>query len=69
MSCFLQGTVELDDQIGLRYLASVVDFIVLFFLQGTVELDDQIEGLRYLASVVDFIDLDRVAIHGWSYGL
>ncbi|XP_063439501.1 dipeptidyl peptidase 9-like isoform X1 [Mytilus trossulus] len=35
---------------------------------GTVELDDQIEGLRYLASIVDFIDLDRVAIHGWSYG-
>ena len=47
---------------GLKYESYIKDKL------GTVELDDQIEGLRYLASVVDFIDLDRVAIHGWSYG-
>lgn len=35
---------------------------------GTVEIDDQVEGLQWLASQVDFIDLERVAIHGWSYG-
>ena len=32
------------------------------------EVEDQVEGLQYLASKVDFIDLNRVAIHGWSYG-
>lgn len=47
---------------GLKYESYIKDKL------GTVELDDQIEGLRYLASIVDFIDLDRVAIHGWSYG-
>ncbi|KAJ8311744.1 hypothetical protein KUTeg_011099 [Tegillarca granosa] len=35
---------------------------------GTVELDDQLEGLHWLAAKVDYIDLNRVAIHGWSYG-
>ncbi|XP_078189541.1 dipeptidyl peptidase 8 isoform X11 [Callithrix jacchus] len=36
--------------------------------QGQIEIDDQVEGLQYLASRYDFIDLDRVGIHGWSYG-
>lgn len=36
--------------------------------QGQIEIDDQVEGLQYLASQYDFIDLDRVGIHGWSYG-
>lgn len=36
--------------------------------QGQIEIDDQVEGLHYLASQYDFIDLDRVGIHGWSYG-
>lgn len=39
-----------------------------FFLQGQIEISDQVEGLQYLASQYEFIDLDRVGIHGWSYG-
>ena len=35
---------------------------------GTVELDDQVEALRILAEQLGYIDMDRVAIHGWSYG-
>lgn len=35
---------------------------------GTVELKDQVEVLRWLSETLGFIDLDRVAIHGWSYG-
>ena len=34
-----------------------------------MEIDDQVEGLMWLASQVDFIDTNRVAIHGWSYGM
>jgi len=33
-----------------------------------VEVADQVEGLTWLASQYSFIDMDRVAIHGWSYG-
>ena len=36
--------------------------------QGQVEIEDQVEGLHCLASEVDYVDLNRVAIHGWSYG-
>ncbi|CAK9293282.1 unnamed protein product [Gordionus sp. m RMFG-2023] len=35
---------------------------------GTIELDDQIEGLKYISEKTGLIDMDRVAIHGWSYG-
>ncbi|XP_078667472.1 dipeptidyl peptidase 9-like isoform X1 [Branchiostoma floridae x Branchiostoma belcheri] len=35
---------------------------------GSVEIEDQVEGLYWLAENVDYIDLNRVAIHGWSYG-
>lgn len=35
---------------------------------GTVELKDQVEVLRWLAETLGYIDLQRVAIHGWSYG-
>ncbi|XP_030751892.1 dipeptidyl peptidase 9 [Sitophilus oryzae] len=35
---------------------------------GTVELSDQVEVLRWLADTLGYIDLERVAIHGWSYG-
>ena len=35
---------------------------------GTVEIADQIEGLEYLSSTLGYIDMNRVAIHGWSYG-
>lgn len=35
---------------------------------GTVELSDQVEVLRLLAEKTGYIDLDRVALHGWSYG-
>ncbi|CAK8694929.1 dipeptidyl peptidase 9-like [Clavelina lepadiformis] len=35
---------------------------------GQIEINDQVEGILSLAKKVDFIDLDRVAIHGWSYG-
>lgn len=35
---------------------------------GTVELSDQVEMLQWLAENLGYIDMDRVAIHGWSYG-
>lgn len=35
---------------------------------GTVELGDQVEVLNWLSKNLDYIDMDRVAIHGWSYG-
>lgn len=35
---------------------------------GTVELADQVEVLRILAKELGFIDMNRIAIHGWSYG-
>lgn len=38
------------------------------YKMGQVEIDDQVEGLQYLAAKHSFIDLDRVGIHGWSYG-
>ncbi|XP_070618400.1 dipeptidyl peptidase 8 isoform X2 [Erythrolamprus reginae] len=38
------------------------------YKMGQIEISDQVEGLQYLASRYEFIDLDRVGIHGWSYG-
>ncbi|KAG8454462.1 hypothetical protein GDO86_000908 [Hymenochirus boettgeri] len=35
---------------------------------GQVEIQDQVEGLYFAAEQFGFVDLDRVAIHGWSYG-
>jgi len=35
---------------------------------GTVELNDQVEVLRWLTETTGYIDLNRVALHGWSYG-
>ncbi|XP_053986733.1 dipeptidyl peptidase 9 isoform X1 [Hylaeus volcanicus] len=35
---------------------------------GTVELNDQVEVLKWLAETTGYIDLNRVALHGWSYG-
>ncbi|XP_063979014.1 dipeptidyl peptidase 9 [Diachasmimorpha longicaudata] len=35
---------------------------------GLVELRDQVEVLRLLADKLGYIDLNRVALHGWSYG-
>lgn len=35
---------------------------------GSVELADQVEILTLLANDLGYIDMDRVAIHGWSYG-
>lgn len=35
---------------------------------GTVEIGDQVEMLQWLAEETGYIDVDRVAIHGWSYG-
>nr|XP_022905301.1 dipeptidyl peptidase 9-like [Onthophagus taurus] len=35
---------------------------------GTVELEDQVEVLKWLAESLKCIDMDRIAIHGWSYG-
>jgi len=35
---------------------------------GTVELNDQVEMLQWLAETTGYIDLNRVALHGWSYG-
>jgi dipeptidyl-peptidase 9 len=35
---------------------------------GQVEVADHVEVLQYLASTTNYIDLNRVAVHGWSYG-
>ncbi|XP_048485836.1 dipeptidyl peptidase 9 [Plutella xylostella] len=35
---------------------------------GQLELDDQVEVLQWLAKETGCIDMERVAIHGWSYG-
>ncbi|KAG9352070.1 hypothetical protein JZ751_020483 [Albula glossodonta] len=35
---------------------------------GQVEIQDQVEGLEHLSSRYTFLDMERVAIHGWSYG-
>ena len=35
---------------------------------GQVELTDQVEVLHWLSSVTGYLDLNRVGIHGWSYG-
>lgn len=35
---------------------------------GTVELADQVEVLKILSEALGYIDMNRVAIHGWSYG-
>lgn len=35
---------------------------------GRVELADQVEVLKKLADDLGYIDMDRIAIHGWSYG-
>ncbi|XP_055378183.1 dipeptidyl peptidase 8 [Condylostylus longicornis] len=35
---------------------------------GQVELQDQVEVLKILADQLGYIDINRVAIHGWSYG-
>lgn len=35
---------------------------------GQVELQDQVHALRILAEQLGYIDMNRVAIHGWSYG-
>lgn len=35
---------------------------------GDVEIEDQVEALQWLAENTGFIDMNRVAIHGWSYG-
>jgi len=35
---------------------------------GQVELTDQVEVLHWLSDITGYLDLDRVAIHGWSYG-
>lgn len=40
----------------------------LFRRMGSVELADQVEMLHLLCEELDFIDMDRIAIHGWSYG-
>lgn len=35
---------------------------------GTVEIADQVEVLQWLAESTGYIDLERIGIHGWSYG-
>ncbi|EDV91234.1 dipeptidyl peptidase 9 [Drosophila grimshawi] len=35
---------------------------------GQVELTDQVDSLRILSDQLGYIDMERVAIHGWSYG-
>ncbi|CAG0900196.1 unnamed protein product [Darwinula stevensoni] len=40
----------------------------IFGRLGLVELDDQVEVLSWLADQNPYMDMNRVAIHGWSYG-
>ncbi|CAI2300315.1 unnamed protein product [Caenorhabditis sp. 36 PRJEB53466] len=35
---------------------------------GTVEVEDQVEGLQMIAEKAPFMDMNRVIVHGWSYG-
>uniref|UniRef100_A0AAQ5XIT9 dipeptidyl-peptidase IV n=1 Tax=Amphiprion ocellaris TaxID=80972 RepID=A0AAQ5XIT9_AMPOC len=49
-------------QRGLKFEGAVKDKM------GQVEIEDQVEGLHYVAEKYKFVDLNRVAIHGWSYG-
>ncbi len=35
---------------------------------GQVEMADQVEVLTWLSSVAGYLDMERVAVHGWSYG-
>lgn len=35
---------------------------------GQVELHDQVSVLKYLSNQLGYIDMDRIGIHGWSYG-
>lgn len=35
---------------------------------GCVEIDQQLEGLSYIAEKSGIIDMNRIVIHGWSYG-
>ena len=34
---------------------------------GTIECQDQITGIEYLKSL-GFVNMDRIGVHGWSYG-
>ncbi len=34
---------------------------------GSVEVDDQLLGVNYL-STLNYVDVERMAVHGWSYG-
>ncbi len=34
---------------------------------GTIETQDQLSGIEYLKSL-GFVDMDRIGVHGWSYG-
>ena len=31
-------------------------------------MEEQVEGVEWVAQQVGFIDMQRIAIHGWSYG-
>ncbi|XP_056002526.1 dipeptidyl peptidase 9-like isoform X2 [Ostrea edulis] len=47
---------------GLKFESHIKDRL------GTVEIEDQVEGLQFLSSMGFCVDMDRVGIHGWSYG-
>lgn len=34
---------------------------------GTAEMADQIKGVEFLKTL-EFVDMDRIGVHGWSYG-
>lgn len=34
---------------------------------GTLEVEDQMQGVEYLQSL-PYVDVDRIGVHGWSYG-
>ena len=40
---------------------------IIFKNLGNIEMEDQIKGYNYLQSL-KYVDVDRIALHGWSYG-
>eukprot|EP00061_Rhincodon_typus_P016450 g44676.t1 len=53
---------------GIKYLRLNTLASLGYAVVGQVEIEDQVEGLHWVAEKYGFIDLNRVAIHGWSYG-
>ncbi|XP_065669799.1 dipeptidyl peptidase 9 isoform X2 [Hydra vulgaris] len=47
---------------GIRFEAAIQNCM------GQIEIEQQIEGLKLIAEKSGIIDMNRIVIHGWSYG-